>query len=36
MKKDNRLVDAIGMIKDEFIEEAHGKRKWNFKVLFHW
>ena len=32
MKKDNRLVDAIGMIKDEFIEEAHGKRKWNFKV----
>ena len=26
----NKLVDAIGMIKDEYIEEAHTKNKFNF------
>lgn len=28
--KNNKLVDAIGMIKDEYIEEAHTKNKFNF------
>jgi len=30
--KNNKLVDAIGMIKDDFIEEAHTKRKFSFTI----
>lgn len=33
MKKDNnKLVDAIGMIKDDFVEEARTKKKFNFRI----
>ena len=36
MKKKNteKLVDAIGMINDEYVEEAHAKKKFNFR--FSW
>ena len=30
--KNNKLVDAIGMIKDDFVEEAHSKKKFNFVI----
>ena len=30
--KNNKLVDAIGMIKDDFIEEAHTKKKFSFSI----
>lgn len=32
--KSNKLIDAIGMIDDEFINEAHSKKK--FKLAFSW
>lgn len=36
MKKE-KLTDAIGMIKDEYIEEAHQKiKRFDFKNLFSW
>ena len=30
--KNNKLVDAIGMIKDDFVEEAHTKKKFNLTI----
>ena len=30
--KNNKLVDAIGMIKDDFVEEAHTKKKFSFVI----
>ncbi len=30
--KNNKLVDAIGMIKDDFIDEAHTKKKFSFTI----
>ncbi|MBQ1566463.1 MAG: DUF4349 domain-containing protein [Erysipelotrichaceae bacterium] len=30
--KNNKLADAIGLIKDDFVEEAHAKKKFRFVV----
>ncbi|MBR4471175.1 MAG: DUF4349 domain-containing protein [Erysipelotrichaceae bacterium] len=36
MKKSEKLADAIGMIDDRYIEEAHSKTKKKFKFDFSW